>query len=315
MIRTFLEKNDFQLFGVNLGTILFSLGCAVYIHFLFSRRPIPYDMTYEEAEHQLSLMRPETLWEQIEEVLDLYLTNLGFSMAGGHTWHELAVQLHGESRDCFFLLTIIADITQNGIHGEWAIAAIRIIHGWEFPSSSLGRRSPRVSSLPGMPAIGFGVDNLFWGTGAGELRSNIVGLPRGLLLNRANSLMGSRAIHFSGLTSLNSLFPFLCLGYFFWGGLEGNNLVLESASHFFNDPGSHQVLSVAGQVATLTPDSGGILAVDEVCLPEEDQRSLEEQGRHQVACSIEVMIGTLVLCVMLNNAALLATYYSVGLTE
>ena len=85
-------------------------------------------MTYEQAQEAVNLMDPRDLWNDIEGMVELYLTNVGINLPHGHTWHE--VQLHGNSQDCFFLLTIMADITQNGLGGEWIQMAIQIVSQW-----------------------------------------------------------------------------------------------------------------------------------------------------------------------------------------
>ena len=103
-----------SIFGLDPCTLFCSMVGSILIFSCFNRLLLPGNppLTYEQAQHELSLMRPETLWGQIEQVLSLYLTNWGETMPRGHTWHELAVQLHGESRDCFFLSFLVTSVVR-----------------------------------------------------------------------------------------------------------------------------------------------------------------------------------------------------------
>lgn len=68
-----------SIFGLDPCTLFCSMVGSILIFSCFNRLLLPGNppLTYEQAQHELSLMRPETLWGQIEQVLSLYLTNWG----------------------------------------------------------------------------------------------------------------------------------------------------------------------------------------------------------------------------------------------
>lgn len=88
--------------------------------------------------------------------------------------------------------------------------------------------------------------------------------------------------------------------------METSITVIEAAVRFFSGGGATELVHVASNVASLSSDEGGILAVREIVPPAENQRVLEELGRLKAARSLVVMLGTVVLSVMLTREALLS---------
>lgn len=87
-------------------------------------------MDPEIAAHELALLRPEILWTDIEFALSIYYQNIGELLPWGHTWGELALEIHRGSEDRLFLLSILIDITEKGTDGEWIQKAMPILKDW-----------------------------------------------------------------------------------------------------------------------------------------------------------------------------------------
>ncbi|ERM95334.1 hypothetical protein AMTR_s00008p00160460 [Amborella trichopoda] len=99
------------------------------------------------------------------------------------------------------------------------------------------------------------------------------------------------------------------MGYLIWSeklGLEASNCISEGVvKHFINVEGAKEALRSVENVASLTRDSGGVLAVREIIPTEETQRALEDLGRIQCAKHMVTMIGTVIMVVMVTRAAIM----------
>ena len=67
------------------------------------------DFDVPDPEQELELLSPEILQDRIVWILELYVKALGESLPLGHSWEELAQEMHRGSNDKEFLLTLIKE--------------------------------------------------------------------------------------------------------------------------------------------------------------------------------------------------------------
>ena len=107
--------------------------------------------------------------------------------------------------------------------------------------------------------------------------------------------------------TLVRLFCLLPLGYFVFSSTLGVVTVINASMKLFSGSGAHEVISVAANTASVTADSGGLLAVRDIVPPEENARALQELGKQQSARHVVVMVGTVIFSFMLTRQALSGT--------
>ncbi len=116
---------------LDVFSILYSVFLSSFIIWTTTLRFLEFlDLEFSTEEELLQLFVPEALRVDIQLLLNGYLLNLGQRMPLGHSWKELAQEIHGGSDDKEFLLSIIWDNVKNGTASEWVLVALQILHEW-----------------------------------------------------------------------------------------------------------------------------------------------------------------------------------------